>query len=249
MHTRATRRASLTAALILFSAALPAAAQAEDPAAEGPAGETCATSTGAGADIQPAPDNSAAAAAAAMEQIQAGAITLHNNALDVDQASAYSITTEGERFDAVTIPVAGEFSRTSNVTVVFNGAGEVVRYSETLVDKADNGKFRVRVFNDGAQVKDETTDLDYMNDDELTAASQVDPNQPTVTTYGVGSTVACLAAVAGIGGPIAYLIASACAGSCAGVATGVGAAICAACIGGYATLGAGGMTAAASCFK
>lgn len=54
--------------------------------------------------------------------------------------------------------------------------------------------------------------------------------------------------VAGIGGPLGYVIAGACGGSCAGPEP-ISKVVCAACAGAYAALGAGGMGAAAACFQ
>ncbi|MCT1627950.1 hypothetical protein ACUY28_01560 [Corynebacterium sanguinis] len=206
-------------------------------------------SDGRGVDIQPDPARTDIATKDALASIESNEVNVNATNLTTSDASAYTITTGEETLNAVTIPVAGEYSYTSNVTIITNTAGDIVQYSETLVDEADNGNFRVRVYNNDKLTKNEVTTLAFMSDDELRTASVVDPNEPMAAARSVGSTVACLAAVAGIGGPVAYLIASACAGACVGVATGVGAAVCAACIGGYATLGAGGMTAAASCFK
>ncbi|WIK64379.1 hypothetical protein [Gleimia hominis] len=61
--------------------------------------------------------------------------------------------------------------------------------------------------------------------------------------------VACLGAIAGIGGPAAYIIVGACAGACSAPEPTVTKGICAACVGAYAALGAGGMGAAAACFQ
>ncbi|ANE48730.1 hypothetical protein SY83_04675 [Paenibacillus swuensis] len=65
---------------------------------------------------------------------------------------------------------------------------------------------------------------------------------------GIGTVAACLGAVLGIGGTVAYLIAVACGSSCV-APTPVTAVICAACIGAYAVLGAGGIAGAVACFN
>lgn len=252
MSLTSSRKTRFATGLALLSLALssiisPAADAA--PSDSNTPTQSCPASKNHGLDIKPAPEQSKAATDAALAKIKSGEISIHVKDLAVSEASVYTIASEDETLNAVTIPVTGEYSLTSNVTILTDKEGDTVKYSESLVDEADNGNFRIRVYNNGELTKDETTTQKFMGDEDLLAVSKVDPNEPIVSTYGIGETVSCLAVVAGIGGPAAYLIASACAGSCVAAETGVGAAICAACIGGYATLGAGGMAAAASCFK
>lgn len=61
---------------------------------------------------------------------------------------------------------------------------------------------------------------------------------------GIKKIAACIAAVAGINGGVAYLIAGTCIASCPAVPP-----ICAACIGGVCTIGAADIVAVISCFK
>ena len=66
-------------------------------------------------------------------------------------------------------------------------------------------------------------------------------------TRSVGSTVACLGALLGINGAVAYIIAGTCTTACS--AAPVTGAVCAACIGGICAIGAGDIVGIVTCFK
>lgn len=164
------------------------------------------------------------------------------SAFDLEESS---VDTVGGGVTAVTVPVHGDYSLPSNVTVFFDEDNTVLQTNEMLVTKNEVGNFQVETYLDGSLVDSEDTGISYMTDKELLAEEPVDSGiQPT----GVGAVASCLGAVLGIGGTTAYIIAVACGGSCA-APTPVTAPICAACIGAYAVLGAGSIAGAVACFN
>lgn len=164
------------------------------------------------------------------------------SAFDSEGSTVYTV---GGGVTAVTIPLHEDYSLPSNITVFFDENDQVLQANEMLVTKNKEGNFQVETYLDGSLVKSEDTGLKFKTDEELLAEEPVGSG-PQI--QGVGAVASCLAAVLGVGGTVAYIIAVACGGSCA-APTPVTAPICAACIGAYAVIGAGGITGAVACFK
>jgi len=167
-------------------------------------------------------------------------------ALDESRATVSEIDSDTGVFTSVTVPVAGNYSVMSNLTVVLDPKGDVAQYAETLFDENSVGNFQITQYTDGTLTKTEDLGLSYRSDAELIKDMQEtagDTNR--VSVQGVGSVASCLAGALGIGGVAAYFIAGACGGACAaGVVP-----VCAACVGAYAALGTGGMAAVVGCFQ
>ncbi|MBY0205688.1 MULTISPECIES: hypothetical protein [Paenibacillus] len=164
------------------------------------------------------------------------------SAFDLEKSSVYTV---GGGVTVVTVPVHGEYSLPSNVTVFFNEDDTVLQTNEMLVTKNEAGNFRVETYLNGSVVKSVDTDRPYITDEEMLAEEPVNSG---IQPNGFGAVAGCLGAVLGIGGTAAYIIAVACGSSCA-VPTPVTAPICAACIGAYAVIGAGGIAGAVACFN
>ncbi|WP_434748472.1 hypothetical protein [Paenibacillus amylolyticus] len=164
------------------------------------------------------------------------------SAFDLEKSSVYTV---GGGVTVVTVPVHGEYSLPSNVTVFFDEDDTVLQTNEMLVTKNEAGNFRVETYLNGSVVKSVDTDRPYITDEEMLAEEPVNSG---IQPNGIGAVAGCLGAVLGIGGTAAYIIAVACGGSCA-VPTPVTAPICAACIGAYAVIGAGGIAGAVACFN
>ncbi|MFS0675071.1 hypothetical protein [Ornithinibacillus sp. 179-J 7C1 HS] len=164
------------------------------------------------------------------------------SAFDLEESSVYTV---GGGVTVVTVPLHGDYSLPSNVTVFFDEDNTVLQTNELLVTKNEVGNFQVETYLDGSLVNSEDTGISYMTDKELLAEKPVDSE---IQPMGVGAVASCLGAVLGVGGTVAYIIAVACGGSCA-APTPVTAPICAACIGAYAVLGAGGIAGAVACFN
>lgn len=165
------------------------------------------------------------------------------DAIKMDKAKVYGVSSAGANLTSVTVPVGGGYSRISNVTVVFSADGSVLQSGETLISENADGNFTISNFTGSELVRRTDTDLAFVTDAELatTAAPAAQ-----VSSQSVGSTVACVATVLGVSGGTAYLIVGACAGAC--TVPVVGTAICVACIGAYATVGGASIAAVASCF-
>lgn len=181
--------------------------------------------------------------------VKNGKISTHapQAALSLQKAKVYSVNTDGPAYTSVTVPISGEYSMVSNLTVIFDGKGKIVKSGETLISKNDAGNFNISNFTGGKLVKSNDTDRPFMSDAQL---QQKDPDKsagPVLnSTHSTGSTVACVVSVLGVSGAVGYLIVGACAGAC--TVPIVGTAICVACIGAYAAVGGASITAVASCF-
>lgn len=197
-----------------------------------------------------------ATADAVMESVNNGDIIVHapESALNASQATVEDVESDEGIYTTVAVPIEDSYSMLSNLTVVFDEAGNVSQYSETLYHENDLGNFQLTLYTNGELVKDEDMEVAYMADAELvedmenSAPVEGDCTQTESTEVGtmsVGAVATCIAGSLGVGGVTAYLIAGACAGSCVGQVYPV----CAACIGGYALLGSAGVGAVAACFQ
>lgn len=166
-----------------------------------------------------------------------------NANLDFDNAKYLDITQDNMKYTSITVPiVGGEYSFTSNFTLVFDSNNEVINYSEALITKSDNNKFIITTYSDGDLVQNKETDLDYISDSELKKG--LDVVNGDIQTMGVKKIAACIAAIAGVNAVVAYLIAGTCVASCPAVPP-----VCAACIAGVATMGAADIAGIIACFN
>ncbi|WP_124818767.1 hypothetical protein [Micromonospora ureilytica] len=165
------------------------------------------------------------------------------SALKISEAKVYAIPSEQGTYTAAIVPIGAGYSLTSNFTVLFDEKSSIVQYTETYVSENAAGNFNITSYSDGKLLSSQDTDMPYMSD------AQLQENSSTDTLNGTQSTRSCLAAVLGISGIFAGIIAAACWGACAAAAAGVGVPFCIACIAAYATIGGASITAIASCFK
>lgn len=164
------------------------------------------------------------------------------SSFDLEESTVYTV---GGGVTVVSVPLHGDYSLPSNITVFFDDNNTVLQTNEMLVTKNEVENFQVETYLDGSLVKSEDTGLAWKTDEEMLAEKPVDPAE--IQPMGVKAVAGCLAAVLGIGATAAYIVAVACGGSCA-APTPVTAVICAACIGAYAVIGGGAMTNAVKCF-
>lgn len=161
------------------------------------------------------------------------------SALKLEGSVVYTV---GGGVTAVSVPLHGDYSLSSNITVFFDEEDNVLQTNEMFLTKNELGNFQVSTYLNGTLVNSEDIGIAYMTDEELLA------EEPSMSTKGVSEVAACLVVAMGIGGTLAYAIAVACGGSCV-APTPVTAVICAACIGAYAVLGAGTISGAVACFN
>lgn len=164
------------------------------------------------------------------------------SAFSLEKSTAYTV---GGGVTVVTIPLNGDYSLPSNITVFLDEDNTVLQTNEMLVTKNELGNFQVDTYLDGSVTKSEDTGISYMTNEELLAEEPVDSEE--IQLMSAKSVAGCLAAVLGVGATTAYIIAVACGGSCA-VPTPVTATICAACIGAYAAIGGASIGAIVACF-
>lgn len=166
---------------------------------------------------------------------------------DYKGVTALEMNQAGSIYTSITLPVKGDnYSLISNLTLVFNQDSSLSTYSESLITKSDDNKFIISNFMDGKLIENKATDLDYVSDADLQKGLENLQNTENINvkqSRGFGNKVACIAAVLGIGGSVAYLIAGTCTAACLTVNP-----VCATCIGGICTLGAGGIGGVVTCF-
>lgn len=174
--------------------------------------------------------------------------------LNFADAVVLEVRKQGDLFTTITVPIVG-YSPVSNLTVVYAADGTVSNYAESLFYRGSNGNFELDQWLNGQHNQTKDLGISYIDDSAMNveiAKIKVQADKAAASLASersFGKVAACLATVAGIGGPVAYVVAGACAGACAAPDPTVTKGICAACIGGYAALGAGGMGAAAACFQ
>lgn len=230
--TPATSKAAATVA-----AAVPAAGSPTAACQTGSSSTSLTQVTGAAAQ---------AAIDAVTGALAQGAIATHAPApsIDLAQAKVYTVSTEGPNYTSVTVPVRGEYTAISNLTVVLDASGAVAQSGETLIGRSAADTFTISNYVDGQLTRSTDTGLPFLTDAQL--ARQPVGEAPVTTLKSPGQIAACVAAVLGVSGATAYLIVGACTGAC-GVPL-VGTAVCVACIGAYAAVGGASIGAVASCF-
>ena len=158
-------------------------------------------------------------------------------------AKSYDVKDEGN------ISIAGEYSTLSNINLLFNNNNEFIGYTETLIyNNPKTNKFQIDNYQNGILLEHKETSIDFMSNEKIKEGIQgLKEIKNQTYTRSVGSTVACLGALLGINGAVAYIIAGTCTTACS--AAPVTGAVCAACIGGICAIGAGDIAGIVACFK
>lgn len=112
------------------------------------------------------------------------------SAFGLEESSVYTV---GGGVTAVTVPVHGDYSLPSNVTLFIDEDDTVLQSNEMLVSKNEVGNFQVETYLDGSLVKSEDTGVPYMSDEELLAE---EPSE--IQPMGAKAVAACLAGVLGL---------------------------------------------------
>lgn len=159
---------------------------------------------------------------------------------DFEGSQVYDI---GGGVTFVAVPLHGNYSLTSNVTVFFKD-NAVLQTNETLITKNVVGNFQVNKYLNGVLTISKDTGIAYKTNDQMLAENPTSGIQP----MGKKKLLACLTVALGVSGTVATLIVAACAGVC-GALTPVTAPVCAACIGGFAVVSGVGITGAVACFN
>ncbi len=195
-------------------------------------------------------DEAAAMTDEAVAAVKNGEVALQTpeSSLDASEAKVNTIETSEGTFTMVSVPVVGAYSLTSNFSLFFDSAGDLVQYGETLVSENEAGNFNVTTYAGGALTSDQDTDLPYMSDSELVEDMVNTQSEASVGIQSDKNTGACLATVLGVTGVVGGIIAYACAGACAAAAVGVGVPFCVGCIAGFAVVGGASITGVANCF-
>lgn len=171
------------------------------------------------------------------------------NNLNFDKVNVVSTSLDGSTFISVNVAIAGNYSTLSNLNVMFNANNEFIGYTETLIyNNSETDKFIIDNFQNGELIEHKQTQIDYISNERIEEGLQglIDlTKQSGPTTRGEG-TVGCLAALLGVNGIVAALIAGTCTAACAAIP--VAGAVCAACIGGICTIGAADIAGVIACF-
>lgn len=190
-----------------------------------------------------------------MNEIDNNNIELHTKLdnLNFNNIEVLNHDIDDENYLTVTVPISGEYSLTSNLTLVLDEQKNIIDYSETLVSKSNINTFKIQSFSNSNETQNEITDIPYTSDEDMLAEFEDYQNNPEkykndsnmVQPAGIGQVSACLAGILGVDLVVAKLIAGTCVSSCgAGVAP-----ICAACVGGVATMGAANIGGIIACFN
>ncbi|WEG33948.1 hypothetical protein PYS60_04430 [Amygdalobacter indicium] len=169
--------------------------------------------------------------------------------LNFNEINVVKSNIDGKYYTSVNVSVGGEYSLLSNLNIMFNENDTFEGYTETLIynnDKLD--KFIIDNYQNGKLIEHKQTDIDYINNGQIREGirglKDIGAEQYNKSWY---DKVGCIAALLGVNGTVAYLIAGTCTAAC--LAEPVGGAVCAACIGGVCVLGAADIGAIVACFK
>lgn len=181
--------------------------------------------------------------------------------LDYDNAKYYdySENSDGE-YSIISIPIVGDkYSLLSSIGIIYhkseNNDGisnydQIASYSETLITKSNDNKFIITVYQDGTILRNEKTDIGYINNIEIQNSLDIMKEYSNdMVTMGTGAVAACIAAVAGVTGAFGAMIVSLCGTACSAVITPPGAIVCAACVAAIAALGGSSITGVVKCFE
>lgn len=169
--------------------------------------------------------------------------------LNFEEINVVKMNLDGSEYTAVNISIAGEYSTLSNINLLFNNNNEFIGYTETLIyNNSKTNKFQIDNYQNGILLEHKETSIDFMSNEKIKEGIQgLKEIKNQTYTRSVGLTVACLGALLGINGAVAYIIAGTCTTACS--AAPVTGAVCAACIGGICAIGAGDIAGIVACFK
>lgn len=170
--------------------------------------------------------------------------------LNFEEVNVVATNLKCSNFISVNIAIAGSYSTLSNLNLMFNTDNEFIGYTETLIyNDPETNKFIIDSFQNGELLDHNQTQIDYISNEQIAEGLQglkdISSN-PCPGTRGEG-TVGCLAALLGVNGVVAALIAGTCSAACA--AAPVTGAVCAACIGGICVIGAADIAGVIACFN
>lgn len=169
--------------------------------------------------------------------------------LDFDTVHVIKGKFENNAYTFFNIAINGDYSKLSNLNIIFDATDNLVYYSETLLENnVETNKFIVSNYQNGVLIEQKQTDVDYISNEQISSGiKRLKTFAYEEETRGWGEKVGCLAAVVGVSGIVAKLIAATCVAAC--TAEPVGVAVCAACISGVCVLGGADIAGIVECFK
>lgn len=184
----------------------------------------------------------------AVNAVKSDAISSHASpgSLSHEQAKVYTVDVKNTTGTSAPIPVGGDHSVLSNLTVRFDKSGSIVRHAERLISENEAGNLDITSYSTGKLAKSADTHQPCLTDAQLQKTNATPAGPDGVNPVGVEGTVACVASVLGVSGAVADLIVGARAGAC--TVPVVSPSICAAFIDDYAAVGGASINAVASCF-
>ncbi|CYX27443.1 TPA: hypothetical protein U1741_000468 [Streptococcus suis] len=173
----------------------------------------------------------------------------NKNNLNFEEVNVVKINLDDSEYTSVNIPIAGKYSTLSNINILFDKNNKFIGYTETLIyNNPEINKFVIDNYQNGVLLEHKETSIDFISNEKIKEGLQglkKIGNQPS--TRGLGATAACIGALLGVNGVVAYLIAGTCTTACA--AAPITGTVCAACIGGICVIGAADIGAIIACFK
>lgn len=173
----------------------------------------------------------------------------NKNNLNFEKVNVVKMKLRGSEYTSVNVSIAGEYSTLSNVNVLFDKNDKFVGYTETLIyNNPKINKFVIDNYQNGTLLEHKQTSIDFISNEKINEGLQ---GLKEIIHHSheksVGAKAACLGALLGVNGIVAYLIAGTCTAACA--AAPITGAVCAACIGGICAVGAADIGGIIACFK
>lgn len=177
-------------------------------------------------------------------------IILHSDVenLNVDDVRVVKTLVNGSEYTSVNFGIKGSYSLLSNLNLLFDSNNKLEYYTETLITRNQTNTFNIQVFANGSLLEEKKTDIPYLTNTQIREGLEgLKSLKYERENRDVWEIAGCIAAVAGVNGLVAKLIAGTCVAAC--TAAPIGGVVCAACIGGVCAIGAADIAAIVSCFK
>ena|GEM_PF-2878422 len=162
-------------------------------------------------------------------EVDSNYIDFHNSIL-ITNSDAH-----GTRFLILPV-ISDEYSLLSNIVIGFDEDNNIKYYLESYMTRSNIGTFSVLTLLNGEIIRNEITDVDYIENEEILAEAEFF-NSLNYNSRGLN--IECLIAFFGFGSAVAGSIALMCKGACVSVIP-----VCVACLGAILVVSRGSLTVA-----
>lgn len=152
---------------------------------------------------------------------------------------------------AVNVPITGNYSLISAVSLIFDNRDRLISYTETHISEGENHKFKIDIWSNGYLVQEKQTDIEFLSNEQISQSLErlkgITPNEDMMFTSVSKKTGWCIAGILGVDITVALLVGNVCYFACA--VQPIGAPVCAGCVTGVCALGVGNISGLIACFK